>query len=890
MTKKVFGTFSSFHLLIALELVLGFSLSFILFRFEVINEHHWMGVGGSIVGTFLTLIVAAFLVSMKRQNVRITAANEAHRQAEEALRESAARYRELFERTGTGMAIVEADGTFSVVNRIFAELAESEAEAMIGRSFLEGVDEKDREQMQAYHLRRLRGEAAPSMYEFRYVTMKGNSGTALLTLSHLEETHQTVASVIDITDRKAAEQALREHEQKLDLILKTLPYGVQENDTEGRITYSNPAHHRILAREPGELVGQYIWDAQLNEEERARLRNYLAYTVSEQPKPEPYVGHKLTKDGRDITVEVVWAYQRNAEGAVTGFISIVSDITERKAEEARLRQSAAVFESTAEGILITDPEANIVAVNPAFTAILGYHEDEVRGQNPRIYRSDHHDEEFYRTMWNHIMEWGQWQGEIWNRRKNGEAFPVWETISAVRNPSGSIIHFVAVFSDISRIKETEEELLHMANHDPLTNLPNRLLLNERLDHVLKVARREGLPTALLFLDLDHFKEINDSLGHAAGDALLCEVAEIFRYELREVDTVARVSGDEFVIVLENTQIGNAAKIAKKLHRALDTPLSVGEHEVSVNTSIGIAMAPRDGDDAATLLKNADAALYHAKERGRNTFNFFSEEMAASSFERVFLHNALKKALEREEFLVYYQPQTDIESGAILGTEALVRWRQPEIGLVSPAQFIPLAEDTGLIEPLGEWVLREACRQMQQWRDEGLPMRYVSVNLAGRQIVRHRIVDTVRGVLEETGLPPECLELEVTESAIMEEQSGLSILEGLQSLGIRLSVDDFGTGHSSLARLKRMPIGKLKIDQSFVRGVPADGNDVGITRAVIALAKSLKMDVIAEGVETQEQAAFLLAEGCGKAQGYLYSRPVSPKELEAWLEGRRGAAT
>ncbi len=809
----------------------------------------------------------------------------ARREAEAAQRENEARYRELFERTGTGMAIVEANGTFSLVNRMFAEIAQCEPAELLDRSFLEWVDDKDRGKMQAYHARRVKGEKAPESYEFDFVTAKGRRGTALLTLSYLAETHQTVTSIIEITDRKEAEESLRKRERELNAILEAIPLTLFVKDAgELRYVRFNRAGEALVGQPREALIGKNDYDFFPKKDAdlfTARDREVLA-SGEEADIPEEVIE---TPGGRRI-VHTRKVAITDEKGTPIYLLGISEDITERKAEEARLRQAATVFESTAEGILITDPDANIVAVNPAFTVIVGYHEDEVLGQNPRMFRSGRYDESFYATMWSHILQQGQWQGEIWNRRKNGEAFPVWETISAVRNPEGEIIHYVAVFSDISRIKQTEEQLLYLANHDPLTNLPNRLLLRERLDHALKVARREGETTAVLFLDLDRFKEINDSFGHAAGDSLLCKVADILSHQLREVDTVARVSGDEFVILLENTQIGAAAKIAKKLQSALAEPMTVGEHEVSVNASIGIAMAPKDGDDADILLKNADAALYRAKERGRNTFGFFSEEMAVSSFERVFLHNALRKALERQEFRVYYQPQVDLESGDVIGTEALVRWMQPEIGLVSPAQFIPLAEDTGLIEPLGEWVLREACRQMRQWLDAGLPMGFVSVNLAGRQIARHSIVDTVRRVLEETELFPEHLELEVTESTIMEEQGSLAVLEGLQALGVRLSIDDFGTGHSSLARLKRMPISKLKIDQSFVRGIPNDADDVEITRAVIALATSLKMSVIAEGVETREQAAFLRAEGCRKVQGFLYSPPLPPEQLVAWLEEER----
>ncbi len=569
----------------------------------------------------------------------------------------------------------------------------------------------------------------------------------------------------------------------------------------------------------------------------------------------------------------------------TGMLISVRDLTKDRMLEQKLRLSASVFENTSEGVIISDKQGTVVEVNRAFTEILGYERDEAIGQNPRMWKSDRHGESFYRDFWNSLMTVGRWRGEIWNRRKDGSVFPEWLSISQVVDSEGELTHFIGVFTDISNLKESQEQLDHLAHHDALTDLPNRLLYVERLTQAIKHAERQNKQLAIVFIDLDRFKNINDSLGHPAGDQLLCLVAERLEDVVREDDTVARISGDEFVLLLEDIgSSNNAAHVAQKVMRIFDSSFQLEGREVQTSASLGISLYPQDGDDAATLLRNADAAMYRAKDEGRNNYEFYTEELTRNAFERVLLENSLRQALDHEQFLLYYQPQVNIFTGEIIGAEVLIRWQHPDQGMVSPAKFIPIAEECGLILAIGEWVLRAACEQGKRWLDQGINFGQLAVNVSGVQIKDSGLVDRVTKIIEETEFPASCLELEITEGFIMQQtQFAIAQLEALRNLGLTLAIDDFGTGYSSLSYLKRLPIQKLKIDQSFIRDIPDDLNDMAISNAVIALGDSLSLEVIAEGVETKEQADFLKKAGCSQAQGFLYSRPVPAEEFAQLLK-------
>ncbi|MDH4607517.1 phosphodiesterase DibA [Pseudomonas sp. BN102] len=553
----------------------------------------------------------------------------------------------------------------------------------------------------------------------------------------------------------------------------------------------------------------------------------------------------------------------------------------RRAHESSLRQAAAVFDATQEGVLVTDARSDIVHVNRAFARITGFEEAEVLGRNPRIFSSGRHAPAFYQAMWHALENRREWSGEVWNRRKNGEIYPLWQNLRAIHDDDGQLTHYVAVFSDISAIKRSQHELDFLAHHDPLTNLPNRLLFTERVEHVLERARREKLGGALLLLDLDHFQHINESLGHSQGDRLLKRVGARLQGLVEGGMTLARLGGDEFGLLWENCpQAEQIADLAERIRMELAKPFRLEGHDLFISASLGIALFPADAESVEQVLRNADSALFKAKNSGRDAYAFYSQKLTEQARQRVQLVSALRRAQEQDQLRVHYQPIHRLADGQLIGFEALVRWEHPERGLVPPGEFLPVAEESGLIGNIDAWVLAQACRQMQRWQEEDRGLAFVAVNLSCRLFRRAELYDEVAGVLAATGLAPRYLELEITESAVMEDPDTAEALLGrLRELGVRLAIDDFGTGYSSLQRLKRLPVHKLKIDQSFVRGLPADQNDIAIARAVTALGRSLGLSVLAEGIEAEAQADFLRELGCDYGQGYLFSRPLPAAEVE-----------
>ena len=552
----------------------------------------------------------------------------------------------------------------------------------------------------------------------------------------------------------------------------------------------------------------------------------------------------------------------------------------RGEDRERLRMAAAVFDSTLEGVLVTDRKGLIVHVNRAFMRITGYRQDEVIGQRPSKFKSGRHGPDFYKHIYATLSEKGEWSGEIWNRRKSGEIYPQWQTICAIRDDDGELSHYVAVFSDISAIKHSEQELAYLAHHDPLTDLPNRLLFTDRVQQALVAAQAKKRGCALLLLDLDHFQSINDGLGHTIGDQLLKLVGDRLGEVVVSGVTLARLGGDEFGVLAEHCQdLGQAGKLAQGIIDRMREPFVFEGHRLFISVSAGISLFPSDALSAEQLLRNADSALYKAKSNGRACYALYTEELTAHAQQRVETAGELRRALEHDELRVYYQPVHDLVTGSQVGVEALVRWEHPQRGLVPPVEFIPIAERTGLIAEIDAWVLRNACRQMVRWQQEGRPLAFVAVNISSRLFGHRELYRQVADVLHDTGLSPALLELEVTESAVMEDpEVALEQLHRLRELGVALAIDDFGTGYSSLLRLKRMPVQKLKIDQGFVAGLPFDEDDVAIVRVIIALARSMGMQVHAEGIEQPEQASLLLQEQCQLGQGYWFGRPVAAQDL------------
>ena len=562
------------------------------------------------------------------------------------------------------------------------------------------------------------------------------------------------------------------------------------------------------------------------------------------------------------------------------FNQFVADL-ETATEEIRLL--AKVVESSEESILITDARKNIIFVNQAFSTVTGFHPSEVLGENPRLLKSNRQDSYFYSAMWAQLHATGSWKGEIYNRRKNGDIYPEWQSICVLKNKRGEITNYVSIFLDISKLKESEERIHRMANFDALTGLPNRNLFNDRLTHSLRHAKRNEKKCAVMYLDLDNFKYVNDCYGHSAGDALLKDVSQRLLACVREGDTASRHGGDEFILLLSDlNEAKDAASVADKLLRSVAAPFLIEGHEMFVSVSIGIAVYPEDGLDMEHLLKHADSAMYSAKQEGRNCSRFFSQAMIEASIRRMRLQAKLRDALRNDEFELNFQPQLNVTTGAITGVEALLRWCDKEWGYVTPGEFIPVAEDSGLIIPIGKWVLQVACMEGRRLHDNGHKVM-MSVNVSGRQLKESDFSASVEEALSTSGLDPQYLELEITEGVLIEHNYSLSItLNRLRSMGLKLAMDDFGTGYSSLSYIKRFPISRIKIDQSFVRDVLSDSEDAAIVDAIIYIAQNLKISVIAEGVETVDQLEFLRHHHCFDIQGYFISRPVSSEKLDEFL--------
>ncbi|WP_026431298.1 putative bifunctional diguanylate cyclase/phosphodiesterase [Paracidovorax oryzae] len=553
--------------------------------------------------------------------------------------------------------------------------------------------------------------------------------------------------------------------------------------------------------------------------------------------------------------------------------------------DERQRLAATVVDNAAEGMVVTDAESRILSVNSAFTRLMGYGEAELLGRTPRLFKSGRHGRAFYEAMWEELGRTGHWQGEIWNRRKNGEVFPERMSLSSVRNGRGEVTHYVCLFTDISQEHEQRRRLEVMAHTDPLTGLPNRMFFAQQLEEAMADARARGEPLAVLLVNLDRFKDVNDSYGHAVGDQVLRHIAERVRDALRPGDLAGRLAGDEIGVIARRVEgAQGAVAAARALLAALAEPWrSPDGFEVVASASVGICLFPDHGDTADALLQGAHAAVYGAREHGQGAWHFFDESLTQAARERLALEARLRSALAQGHLQLHYQPQVDIASGRIVGAEALVRWIDPVEGTIAPDRFIPVAERTGMIGPLGEWVMQEACRQAQGWREAGLPEVTMAVNVSPRQFHLTDLAGCAALALADSGLPSTLLELELTEGALAERpEEARQVLLRLRGLGLRLAIDDFGTGYSSLAHLKRFPIDVLKIDKGFIRDLPQSADDMAICAAIIAMGHSLGLAVLAEGVETPEQLAFLRSRGCDRYQGYLCRRPVPAAEFAALL--------
>jgi diguanylate cyclase (GGDEF)-like protein/PAS domain S-box-containing protein len=659
---------------------------------------------------------------------------------------------------------------------------------------------------------------------------------------------------------------------RLHNVLDALPISVFLEDAQGRFSFANRAFLQTADRET--LTGLSV----------AEICSGLGL-AHRGAAPDARFNWQIQRDGRALAYLCFEFPLCDGAGKPQGRGVVATDITEQLAAEEQLRLAQQVFDNASEGILMTDAQARIIAVNPAFTKITGYQADEAIGKVSRMFWGDHRADEVVQEIGSHLERDGFWRGEMLDRRKGGEFYPAWLSITGVHNRVGTLTHYVGVFSDFTARKAAESRLQFMAERDALTQLFNRSAFHQKMEAAVNNAGTHEL--ALLFIDLDRFKHINDTLGHAIGDELLQVISLRLRHGLKQDDTIGRLGGDEFTVLIENPPSQKMlAEIAERIALELSRPCVVCGHELAVTCSIGIGRYPQDGRTASDLMRAADVAMYRAKEIGKNTYQFYANEMEQRHSETMLLEASLRTAILRGEFVLHYQPQYTLQGETLAGLEALVRWMHPELGMVPPASFIPLAEASGLIVPIGEWVLREACLQLASWRADGYDVPRVAVNLSATQVTRGELLPLVREILAETGIEPHRLELEITESMLMENQKdAVATLSALRDLGVRIAVDDFGTGYSSLANLKDYPIDCIKIDRHFVEQVPDDEDSNAIIEAIVALARRMQLQIVAEGIENEKQASFLRHSGCEIGQGYFYGRPQAGQfHTDVWQSG------
>ena len=677
---------------------------------------------------------------------------------------------------------------------------------------------------------------------------------------------------------------LRASEAHFRLLYEQAPVAYQSLDAEGRIIEVNPCWQRLFGYDREEVIGRWIGDF-LAPDQWPLFAIQLAQFKATDRLHDAKIDF-LHRTGRRIPVTAEGRIDRNPAGEFQQTHCVLYDLTERQGAEERQRLAGAVFEAARESIIVTNARGAIVAVNSAFTRISGYSEAEVLGKNPRLLQSGRQSAAFYTMMWKTLKREDSWHGEFWNRRKDGDLYVALATISAVRDVTGRLTHYVGIATDITRQKETEQRIERLAYYDALTGLANRTLLIQRAEWALAAQRGESL--ALLFVDMDRFKEINDSLGHTGGDALLLAATTRLREVMRETDTACRLGGDEFVLLLPGADQAGARQVANQLLAAFRRPFMVAGHNLRATVSIGIALYPSDGACFADLLKNADAALHRAKQDGRNTCVFYAREMNVAALERLMLESELRHAIDTGQLVAYFQPKVHLATGVLVGAEALVRWRHPIHGLIPPGRFIPVAEASDLIVALGDWMLEAVCQQQAIWREAGLAPLTVAVNLAARHFRDPGLIARIQNLIVAHDLPPQALELELTESTLLEAGTQTSeTLAALKQLGVGLAIDDFGTGYSSLCYLKRIPITALKIDQSFVRDLVTDADDRTLAATIIALGHGLGLSVVAEGVETAEQRQILLDQGCDLAQGYYFGRPMPAEQFADWVNDYSG---
>ncbi len=688
-------------------------------------------------------------------------------------------------------------------------------------------------------------------------------------------------------DFKSAQTALQQSRQDFANLFDFAPVGYIRLDEQARILQMNKTFMQMLQVPPTKLKNKHF--AQFVDERDLALFNVRFPAFYKKPDNKTLELRLKNHKGDSFEAELKGYFLDDtselSKKTQPCLLVTLTNVSERKEMERELQLSAIVFENSDAAIMITDSDGRILKTNLAFSKITGYERHEVLGRSSRILNSGRQSQAFYQNLWQQLKTQGSWRGEIWNRHKNGNLYAEWLSINSVADKFGRTSHYIAIFNDITQRKQDEEKIKYLAHYDILTQLPNRALFNDRLDHAISYAKRHKQWLAVFFLDLDRFKQINDTLGHAAGDSLLQQVAKRLKNCVRETDTVARFGGDEFVMLLtsftdEESALQQSTEISKHLLKSLSQPFDILGGWVMSSGSVGFTLYPKDGYSAVELIRNADTAMYHAKEQGRNSYQHYTDEMHSSSLARSLLEIELHSALTNQQLVLFYQPQVDLQNrNRMVAVEALLRWRHPKKGIILPSDFIPILEETGLIHAVGEWILKTACQQLKRWHQSHYPGLKMAVNLSAKQFMHcDHLVEMVKNSLANFQLEGRYLELEITESVMMQNlQDTSNVLRQLRDIGVSISLDDFGTGYSSLSYLKKFPIDTLKIDASFVRDIPEDKDDQIIIQSVIAIAGQMQLNTVAEGIENQAQADFLIAQGCKLGQGFLYSKPV-PAEL------------
>jgi len=838
------------------------------------------------------------------------------------LRESEERFRLLATHAPVGIYQLDSRGDCSFVNKRWCEIAGLSAEQAAGRGWTATQHPEDRERIAAAWAEALASGREWTM-DYRFLRPDGTlawvNGSAVALRNERGEITGYLGNELDITVRKRSEE--REHRRSLVMdslaqgaplpgILQAIATGA-EQQADGlacAILTVDEFDGRLVCVAPGSgpgIVGGAACTRAAQRGERVRIEDIGQLCCAECPARAPASGHQSCRSEpiRSISGEVLGVFaffRRSATDATAEDALLMSEATqlaglaiERKRTENELQIAASVYRGIGEGIMVTDADNRIIAVNPAFTRLTGYSPPEAIGKSPGLLKSGRHDRAYYEEMWRGLARTGRWQGEIWNRRKNGEEYPEWLSINTLDDGQGKVLRRISLFSDITEQKRAEETIWRQANYDHLTDLPNRRLFQDRLQQEIMKAQRAGLFLALLFIDLDRFKEVNDTLGHQAGDLLLIQAARRIGECVRTTDTVARLGGDEFTVIMsELADTDRVGEVAQSMLVALAEPFELNGELAYVSASIGITIFPNDAGDLESLLKNADQAMYSAKAHGRNIFSYFTGSMQATAQKRLQLSNDLHGALAANQLEVYFQPIVDLSSGSIVKAEALLRWNHPLFGMIHPTQFIAIAEDTGLISEIGDWVFRESAHMVKRWHGSGAlgaagtGLVQISVNKSPRQFLTGNTHETWVDYLKEIGLPARCINIEITEGLLLDDRPEVTNkLIQFGDAGMRISLDDFGTGYSAMSYLKKFRIDYLKIDQSFVRDLAADPGDRAIAEAIIVMAHKLGIKVIAEGVETAEQRAILMAAGCDFGQGFLFSRPCTAAAFEAlWNQG------